>query len=318
MSNPIIIELLDKLLLKRLVRLDRFDATYLEDFHHILRENYGISKIADHAKNANFTALLSELKIPEDSIMRLSEITGQLQQIPLDKNRYSPKIASEQDKALFKYTLSKSWNDTKNLKVDSNNINKITNLQVEYSFDVSHGRMHHVSSESFWNRSPTLDIFKNELFRNMGPENRVLSIGPRWEAEIEFIRHQFNLPLTIGLDLYSRNLDLVKVGDMHRMPFEDNSFDVVYQKNTFNKAYDLRQALNECVRVLKNGGILISDECLDYTSGVDELARSNVTDNAWFQLYLQDYISEILVSQSESANDTWLNKVGLFAVKIKK
>ena len=51
---------------------------------------------------------------------------------------------------------------------------------------------------------------------------------------------------------------------MHDMPFEDNTFDVVYQKNTFNKSYNIRKCLDECVRVLVDGGVIISDEILGY------------------------------------------------------
>ena len=98
----------------------------------------------------------------------------------------------------------------------------------------------------------------------------VLTIGPRWTGEIDYFRERLGLQGTIGLDLFSPDEELIKVGDMHDMPFEDDTFGLVYQRNTFDKSYDIRAALRECVRVLRDGGVLITDDCYAYTEGVSE------------------------------------------------
>ena len=143
-------------------------------------------------------------------------------------------------------------------------------------------------------------------------------MGNRWKGEIKFIREKFNLPYTYGLDLFSTDTNYVKIGDIHNTTFEDNSFDVIYQKNTFNKLYDLRKALDECLRILKPGGILVSNDCYDYSMGVNLLARTNVTNNKWYFLYLKDKTDSILLDIEQPIQNSWLRNSGLFAVKIKK
>ena len=56
---------------------------------------------------------------------------------------------------------------------------------------------------------------------------KVLSIGPRAEGEIfNIFAHGFELKNIIGLDLFSYS-PLIKLGDMHRLEFDDEEFDVV-------------------------------------------------------------------------------------------
>ena len=134
-----------------------------------------------------------------------------------------------------------------------------------------------------------------KLFNSFSKDSKILSVGCRWKGEIEFIRNRFNLPYTYGLDLFSGDTDYIKIGDIHGTTFGDNTFDVVYQKNTFNKLYDLRKALNECIRILKPGGVLVSNDCYDYTIGVNPLARTSVTTNKWYFSYLKSNIDTILL-----------------------
>jgi ubiquinone/menaquinone biosynthesis C-methylase UbiE len=123
---------------------------------------------------------------------------------------------------------------------------------------------------------------------------------------------------TIGLDLFSYNRRLVRVGDMHQMPFEDSRFALIFQRNTFDKAYDIRKVLRECVRTLRPGGILATDLSLDYTFGVDEAARTNITRNAWYLRFLGDDVAEILHDVQAPHTDDWARLVGQLAVRIRK
>ena len=145
----------------------------------------------------------------------------------------------------------------------------------------------------------------------------VLTLGPRWVGEIHYFRDVIGFKRAIGLDLFSYSSDLVTVGDMHAMPFEDSSFGLIYQRNTFNKSYDIRQALRECVRVLRPGGVLVTDDCLAYTDGVSELARTSIPSNRWVLQFLGDTVAEVLHDVETPSGEVWFATIGQLAVRIK-
>jgi ubiquinone/menaquinone biosynthesis C-methylase UbiE len=58
-----------------------------------------------------------------------------------------------------------------------------------------------------------------------------------------------------------KNIKLVE-GDAHKLPFNDNSFDVVYTVTVLQELQDQNIALKEMKRVLKPGGILAISEFL--------------------------------------------------------
>jgi ubiquinone/menaquinone biosynthesis C-methylase UbiE len=102
------------------------------------------------------------------------------------------------------------------------------------------------------------------------------------------------------------------------MPFEAGTFGLVYQRNTFDKSYDIRRVLNECVRVLRDGGVLITDDCYDYTDGVSELARTNIKRNVSLLRVLGSSAGEVLYDREEDSREPWIAKVGQLAVTITK
>jgi ubiquinone/menaquinone biosynthesis C-methylase UbiE len=58
-----------------------------------------------------------------------------------------------------------------------------------------------------------------------------------------------------------KNIKLVE-GDAHKLPFDDNSFDLVYTVTVLQELPDRNRALKEMKRVLKPGGILAVTEFL--------------------------------------------------------
>jgi hypothetical protein len=61
----------------------------------------------------------------------------------------------------------------------------------------------------------------------LGPQSKVLVIGPRTESDIlSLIGHGFSKENVRGLDLISYS-PLVDLGDMHAMPYKDNEWDAV-------------------------------------------------------------------------------------------
>ncbi len=85
---------------------------------------------------------------------------------------------------------------------------------------------------------------------------KVLTVGPRTESEIfSLIAAGFAAENITGLDLISYS-DFVQVGDMHAMPFDDDSFDIVIVGWVLAYSSDNQTAADEAVRVAKPGGII--------------------------------------------------------------
>lgn len=90
----------------------------------------------------------------------------------------------------------------------------------------------------------------------LGPDSKILCIGPKNEAEILLLSlYGFKLENIVGIDLFSLG-EKIQSMDMHNMKFPDNTFDVIYTSWTLKYAYDLNKVANEFVRVLKNGGMV--------------------------------------------------------------
>lgn len=92
-------------------------------------------------------------------------------------------------------------------------------------------------------------------------ELKLLSVGPRNENEVfHLIAHGFRPENIEAIDVVS-NSPLVRVADMHDIPFPDSSFDVVVSGWTLPYSRNAKLAISQKVRVLRNGGLL----CLGLT-----------------------------------------------------
>ncbi|WP_425407225.1 class I SAM-dependent methyltransferase [Hwanghaeella sp.] len=116
--------------------------------------------------------------------------------------------------------------------------------------------------------------------------SRVLSVGPRTEAEIyTLIACGFEPSNIRGLDLFSYS-DFVDAGDMHAMPYDDDSFDIVILGWVLAYSNDQKKAAAEVLRVLRPGGIvaigyeytaLSSEELRDQGSDVADAPQMKTT-----------------------------------------
>ena len=87
-------------------------------------------------------------------------------------------------------------------------------------------------------------------------ELKVLSVGPRTEAEIySLVSVGFDPANIRGLDLLSYS-DTIDLGDMHDMPYEDASFDVIVAGWVFSYSTDPDRAAAEMHRVARPGAII--------------------------------------------------------------
>ena len=87
-------------------------------------------------------------------------------------------------------------------------------------------------------------------------KKRVLTVGPRVEGELfNLIGYGFSGRNVRGLDLitYSPFVDL---GDMHAMPYEDSTFDVVILGWVLAYSDDKKAAAQEVIRVAKSGAVV--------------------------------------------------------------
>ena len=71
--------------------------------------------------------------------------------------------------------------------------------------------------------------------------------------------------LTVNLNR-SENKDIknisIQKASVHRLPFDDNFFDLIFMVSVFPELPDIQKAISECYRVLKKNGILAVSEFL--------------------------------------------------------
>lgn len=109
--------------------------------------------------------------------------------------------------------------------------------------------------------------------------SKVLCIGPRSDAELYgLIGAGFLAKNVTGLDLIAYS-DWVDLGDMHSMPYEDSSFDVVILGWVLAYSSDVQSAAAEVLRVARPGAyIAIGWEYSPMTN--KELAEKELSDVA--------------------------------------
>ena len=307
--------------------IDRFDATYLDDLPEILCEVHGVG-------NENWT----ERPIG-DELHELWKLTGRpaedlsIAELPkalvvdlgIDPRRYSPQEAPRSVRRRHGYDRVRSWRRASGRRLGVKNDGRreadaVRELQAEYSLqsggeqEVEFPDLGRPETGDPW--TPLIVALCDRGV--ISPAEPGLAIGPRWAGELDYFRGRLGLEHMIGLDLFSPDESLITVGDMHAMPFEDETFGLVYQRNTFDKSYDIRAVLRECVRCLRDGGVLISDDCYAYTAGVSELSRTNIKHNVQLVRVLGRHVDQILYDRETPSAESWIERVGQLAVRVRK
>jgi SAM-dependent methyltransferase len=86
--------------------------------------------------------------------------------------------------------------------------------------------------------------------------SKFLIIGPRNEHDLYLLSsHGFPMKNITGLDLISYS-SKIHLGDMHSIPFDTDSFDVVIFGWTLSYSSTPKKAIDEIIRVVKTGGIV--------------------------------------------------------------
>ena len=307
--------------------IDRFDADYLDDLPVLLRELHGITEqnARDHERWDDLKALW-ELGGNPEAEFSLAALADAAVAADVDRRRWTPLQNTPEDQKRFKYTKVRNWRDAAGVRLSEGSrsggaVETVNRLQSGYSHEVQGGKFElpFDALERPETGDPWSPMIKSLLAKGeLKADEPQLTIGPRWVGEIHYFRQGLGLDETIGLDLFTHDEELVKVGDMHDMPFADSTFGLVYQRNTFDKSYDIRTCLRECVRVLRDGGILISDDCYDYTHGVSEMARTNIKHNDQIARVIDAHVAEVLYDVETAADVDWIARVGQVALRIRK
>ena len=120
-------------------------------------------------------------------------------------------------------------------------------------------------------------------------EFKVLSIGPRVESELMTIRSMgFKWKNIKAIDNHKYS-NLVELGDMHNIKYEDNSFDVVLSGWTLAYSTNVKLALSEILRVSKPGGLISIGFTYDKNNPNDPHLKSNRKED---KIYTTDQIKE--------------------------
>ncbi len=126
---------------------------------------------------------------------------------------------------------------------------------------------------------------------------KVLSIGPRNESEIfQLVLAGFKLENIKSIDLHTYS-KLITLGDMAKIPFENDAFDLVIVGWVLRYTNDHEKSINEIIRVTKNNGII---------------SICNSTGREHVKIFSDDYIdsSEAILHSSSKLLSLFKDKIG--------
>ncbi len=119
-------------------------------------------------------------------------------------------------------------------------------------------------------------------------EAKVLTIGPRTEGEIFCLKaYGFKSENIRGLDLISYS-PYIDVGDMHKLPYEDNSYDIVIASCVLAYSLDQETAIKEILRVLKPNGLICMSHDVNPATMNDVFPRTVEDYLSYFKPYIKN------------------------------
>lgn len=153
-------------------------------------------------------------------------------------------------------------------------------LNSDHAFDATID--HNLKSLGQRNNRMLLLIRPSLVIEKLPKESKVLVIGPRNEYDLlTLVGYGVAWKNIKGLDLisYSSHIDL---GDMHDMPYVDNTWDLIISGWALSYSAHPQKAASEMLRVAKTGGILaIGIEYSDADAGdVEALLGYSIQDYA--------------------------------------
>lgn len=257
-----------------------FDQSLIDQLPDILRENFAVSDERDIARVPALHSLFQRLVPEGPEAWRLAQLPALLAAAGIDKATYrplAPKSVTNESECVFSHwstsaaaensqavlTLQRDLGmgqyNSESARHDSHREGNLR-FYMRNVTTVPPSLLQRVTRRSFWE----LWILFWKLRGFLNETRPSLSIGPRWVTEIEFFREVLGLRQHVGLDLFSDNRELVTAGDMHEMPFPDRHFQLIFIKNTVDKSYNVRKLVEELLRVIRSGGIIVVDQICGY------------------------------------------------------
>jgi hypothetical protein len=133
-------------------------------------------------------------------------------------------------------------------------LRRLKTIESENAFDVT--IPHNLKGLYHCNDRVNLLIKPLTEIETINSESKTLIIGPRNENDLFLLNSQgVKMKNIVGFDLISYS-KRIKIGDMHNMPFEDDTFDAVIFGWTLSYSSAPQQAIDEIIRVTRNKGIV--------------------------------------------------------------
>jgi len=280
-------QILDRIIVREECVLS-YDKTLVDLLPHILRENYGIENSSQIHRLKPLGELYETLNVTAEDVS-INDLPALLVEAGVDQKRYCTRTdddngaefknfstATHEDNVEAVLTLQCDLGQGKHKEGDEAydpNLLKPENVKqyLDWVTTPPPSYLEKLFKSNFWE----MQIRKWKLFGQLDSNLPSLSVGGRWLTEILYFRQVHGLTQHIGLDLHSGDEDLVKVGDMHAMPFDDDQFGFVFIKNTFDKSYDVRKLVSELLRVTRRNGIIAVDQVCDY-GWTSSLGRTDI------------------------------------------
>jgi SAM-dependent methyltransferase len=139
------------------------------------------------------------------------------------------------------------------------------------------------------------------VIETLGPESKILSIGPRTEGELlNLVGHGFRPDHVRGVDLISYS-PWVDLGNMHDLPYADDSFDATIMSFVLSYSSERQRAVSEMVRVTRNEGLLalgvewnpLSDEEIEARYGYNVGGANRIESVEEMLAYFGDHVGHV-------------------------
>jgi SAM-dependent methyltransferase len=151
---------------------------------------------------------------------------------------------------------------------DGRDLDRENDLSEEHSLDVGSLRLSSGASEEFnalMQSAPYFGHLKKTLERELSRYQSALDLGCGPEIRDLRILREMGVPFLVGIDMGQKPDPCVRGDticfvradiDSNHLPAVNESFDLVIIDNVIEHMYNPRRVLEECIRVLRKGGVL--------------------------------------------------------------
>ena len=119
-------------------------------------------------------------------------------------------------------------------------------------------KKNNMNNETLWWEKIRIDELETALEAFSNEKNLdILEIGGRNGFQANIISKKGHKVTSIDINPLSPQIHLVQKGDITKIDFVDNSFDLIYSSNMLQEIHNIDKAFMEMKRVLKKDGIII-------------------------------------------------------------